>query len=448
MPQTDIMKKNMPLKEWLPLLGMTFSAFVVNTSEFMPIGLLTNIAADFGITEAHAGLLISVYAWVVMLLSLPLMLLVCRMEMRKLLLCTLALFGVCQILSTVSGSFGALMASRIGVACSHAVFWSIASPIAVRVVSEEHRPLALSMIVTGSSVAMIFGLPLGRAIGLHIGWRMTFLCVGLLAFAIFAYLLKVAPRLPSRQTFTLRELPRLLRNPLLLGIYWLAALVATAYYTAYSYIEPFLKQVAQLPESWITMTLALFGEEGIPYVMLYYMVNTTMFWVVAVHDMASDAGVAAPWLSRKTLKVVLNPPLLGFLAGIILVMLDWRLPMPIEASFRYLGGMTTPLAMLFIGIAISKASWSEIKFDRELTAAMVGRFVICPLCVMVCLPFFALPKLMSEVFIMQAAMPAMTNTSIVAKVYGGDYKYAAMLTVVSTLLAVITTPFYMWVLRG
>ena len=191
------------------------------------------------------------------------MLLVCRMEMRKLLLCTLALFGVCQILSTVSGSFGALMASRIGVACSHAVFWSIASPIAVRVVSEEHRPLALSMIVTGSSVAMIFGLPLGRAIGLHIGWRMTFLCVGLLAFAIFAYLLKVAPRLPSRQTFTLRELPRLLRNPLLLGIYWLAALVATAYYTAYSYIEPFLKQVAQLPESWITMTLALFGVSGI-----------------------------------------------------------------------------------------------------------------------------------------------------------------------------------------
>lgn len=263
MPQTDIMKKNMPLKEWLPLLGMTFSAFVVNTSEFMPIGLLTNIAADFGITEAHAGLLISVYAWVVMLLSLPLMLLVCRMEMRKLLLCTLALFGVCQILSTVSGSFGALMASRIGVACSHAVFWSIASPIAVRVVSEEHRPLALSMIVTGSSVAMIFGLPLGRAIGLHIGWRMTFLCVGVLAFAIFAYLLKVAPRLPSRQTFTLRELPRLLRNPLLLGIYWLAALVATAYYTAYSYIEPFLKQVAQLPESWITLTLALFGVSGI-----------------------------------------------------------------------------------------------------------------------------------------------------------------------------------------
>ena len=198
----------------------------------------------------------------------------------------------------------------------------------------------------------------------------------------------------------------------------------------------------------LPMTLALFGEEGIPYVMLYFMVNKTVFWGVGVHDMALDAGVAAPWLSRKTLKVVWNPPLLGFFAGIILVMLDWRLPMPIEASFRYLGGMTTPLAMLFIGIAISKVSLKDVTCDRELVAAMVGRFVICPLCVMVCLPFFPLPKLMSDVFVMQAAMPAMTNTAIVSKVYGGDYKYAAMLTVVSTLLAVITTPFYMWVLRG
>lgn len=198
----------------------------------------------------------------------------------------------------------------------------------------------------------------------------------------------------------------------------------------------------------LPMTLSLFGEAGVPYVMLYYMVNTTMFWVVAVHDMASDAGVSEPWLSKKTLKNVFNPPLLGFMFGIFLVLMEWRLPVPIESALKYLGGMTTPLAMLFIGIAISKASWSEINFDKELAAAMIGRFIICPLCVIVLLPFFHLPILMGEVFIMQAAMPAMTNTAIVSKVYGGDYKYAAMLTVVSTLLAVITTPFYMWVLRG
>lgn len=79
-------KQKMPLKAWLPLIGMTVSAFIFNTSEFMPIGLLSDIAANFGITESHAGLLISVYSWVVTLLSLPLMLLVSKMSYRKLLL--------------------------------------------------------------------------------------------------------------------------------------------------------------------------------------------------------------------------------------------------------------------------------------------------------------------------------------------------------------------------
>ena len=87
-------KQKMPLKAWLPLIGMTVSAFIFNTSEFMPIGLLSDIAANFGITESHAGLLISVYSWVVTLLSLPLMLLVSKMSYRKLLLGTIALFGI------------------------------------------------------------------------------------------------------------------------------------------------------------------------------------------------------------------------------------------------------------------------------------------------------------------------------------------------------------------
>ena len=92
-------KQKMPLKAWLPLIGMTVSAFIFNTSEFMPIGLLSDIAANFGITESHAGLLISVYSWVVTLLSLPLMLLVSKMSYRKLLLGTIALFGIFQVLS-------------------------------------------------------------------------------------------------------------------------------------------------------------------------------------------------------------------------------------------------------------------------------------------------------------------------------------------------------------
>lgn len=253
----------MSLKSWLPLVGLTCAAFIFNTSEFIPIGLLSDIAGDFAITEAHAGMLISVYAWIVTLLSLPLMLLVSKIELRKLLLCVIVLFVGFQLFSALSTSYSMLMVARIGVACAHAVFWSIVSPLAVRIVPDKFRALALSMIVTGTSVAMIFGLPLGRIIGLHIGWRMTFFYVGAFAFATFLYLMSCLPKVPSRGGFSLHQLPSLLRHPLLIGLYVLSFAIATSYYTGYSFIEPFLKQVAGLSDSWITATLMIFGGMGI-----------------------------------------------------------------------------------------------------------------------------------------------------------------------------------------
>lgn len=257
------MENKMSLKSWLPLVGLTCAAFIFNTSEFIPIGLLSDIAGDFAITEAHAGMLISVYAWIVTLLSLPLMLLVSKIELRKLLLCVIVLFVGFQLFSALSTSYSMLMVARIGVACAHAVFWSIVSPLAVRIVPDKFRPLALSMIVTGTSVAMIFGLPLGRIIGLHIGWRMTFFYVGAFAFATFLYLMSCLPKVSSRGGFSLHQLPSLLRHPLLIGLYVLSFAIATSYYTGYSFIEPFLKQVAGLSDSWITATLMIFGGMGI-----------------------------------------------------------------------------------------------------------------------------------------------------------------------------------------
>lgn len=106
----------MTLREWLPLVGITLSAFIFNTSEFMPIGLLTDIAMDFGISEARAGLLISIYAWVVMAMSLPLMILCSRIPLRPLLLGVIALFAVSQVLSSISTGYYTLLASRIGIA--------------------------------------------------------------------------------------------------------------------------------------------------------------------------------------------------------------------------------------------------------------------------------------------------------------------------------------------
>ncbi len=257
------MENKITTKEWLPLLGMTVAAFMFNTSEFMPIGLLMDIAADFAMTEAHAGMLITIYAYVVMLMSLPLMILASHYPLRKLLLATISLFAVSHVASAFAGGFWTLMLSRVGVAFAHSIFWSVASPIAVRLVRGPFKALAMSMIVTGTAIAIIVGLPLGRIIGLYIGWRMAFMCIAVIAFAVLAYMFFVFPKLEEGEPFTLAQLPVLLRNPVLIGLYVMSFLLPTGYYTAYSYIEPFLKLVAGMDEAWITVTLVVFGAAGL-----------------------------------------------------------------------------------------------------------------------------------------------------------------------------------------
>ena len=250
-------------RQWMSLAGLTLSAFMLNTSEFMPIGLLTDIASSFGIADASAGAMITVYAWAVMLLSLPLMIAASRIEFKRLLMGVLAVFAVGQGLSAAAPTFAILVVARIVVACAHAIFWSIASVMATRLVSARHAPTALGMIATGTSIAMILGMPLGRAIGLALGWRMAFAAVGTVSVVVTLYLAIVLPGIPTGNPFTLGKLPALARNGRLMVMYAVTVLFATAYYTGYSYIEPFLAQVGGMEPSSITVALTVFGCAGL-----------------------------------------------------------------------------------------------------------------------------------------------------------------------------------------
>ena len=99
---TRFVDSKLTLREWLPLIGITVSAFIFNTSEFMPVGLLTGICASFGTSEGVTGLIISVYAWAVMLLSLPLMILGSRLAFRPLMLLVIGVFCAGQALSALA----------------------------------------------------------------------------------------------------------------------------------------------------------------------------------------------------------------------------------------------------------------------------------------------------------------------------------------------------------
>lgn len=257
------MNGEMGKRQWLALAGVAVAAFVFNSSEFMPVGLLTDIGASFGTDEATTGMLVSVYAWAVMILSVPLMIVATRLDFRRLLIVVLAVFLLGQVLTALSSSYWMLMASRLVVACAHSVFWAIAASIAVRLVTSEKRSLALSLVETGTAIAGIIGLPLGRAIGLAVGWRMTFAIVAVLSALLLAYLIITMPWVPGAEPFNVAQLPGLFQNKGLVALFILTALYAWGYYTGYSYIEPFLLQVGGIESGMVTIVLSVFGVASI-----------------------------------------------------------------------------------------------------------------------------------------------------------------------------------------
>lgn len=251
------------LKQWLPLIGLACAAFVFNMSEFMPVGLLTDIAATFSLTEAEAGIMISVYAWGVMILSMPLMVFATRFDFKRMLLAVVAVFSLGQFLSAIAPVYPFLVCARLVVASAHAVFWSVATIMATRLVEEKYAPVAISIIATGSSIAMIFGLPVGRTIGLLVGWRMTFALVGAISAVVVVYQFFVFPEMSAGEPFGLKQVPGLFKRPFLVALYLVTIFITIGYYAGYSYIEPFMQQVGSFDAQLITLALAVFGVAGL-----------------------------------------------------------------------------------------------------------------------------------------------------------------------------------------
>lgn len=242
---------------------MAISAFIFNTTEFVPIALLTDIGASFAMPVESVGHMITVYAWLVAVLSLPGMLLTAQFERKRLLMWLFALFIAGHVISVLASSFAMLLVGRATIALAHAVFWSITASLVVRVAPRGWQTKALGLLSMGSALATVLGLPLGRLIGQWLGWRATFGTIGVAALIAMGLVAWLLPQVPSRNVGSVASLPQIARNVPLLVVYALTALAVTAHFTAYSYVEPFVLQINHLSENFATVVLLLFGVAGL-----------------------------------------------------------------------------------------------------------------------------------------------------------------------------------------
>jgi predicted permease len=198
----------------------------------------------------------------------------------------------------------------------------------------------------------------------------------------------------------------------------------------------------------LPMSLALFGDVATPYTLLYYMANTTIWWTLGVYGIIKDNREEKQnVLSIDTLKRIFNPPLIGFLIGVGLVLLQIKLPKFIFDSFKMVGGLTTPLSIFCVGITMYKMGFKNFRLDKDSILVFAGRFLITPFITWLLSHFIPVSKLMRDVFIIMSAMPVMVNSAIISRVYNGDYEFATAMITYSTVFSVVIMPFLMVLIK-
>lgn len=191
----------------------------------------------------------------------------------------------------------------------------------------------------------------------------------------------------------------------------------------------------------LPISLGLFGEKSIPYVLFYYIANTIMFWGVCSPRIIKDGDTQAE--KKIDFKKIFNIPLTTILISGVLLFLDFTPPSIVLRVSEYLSSFVTPLASIVIGKIIYDIDLKRYKIRKSVFAVILMRFIVAPGSIYLIGSYLNLPKLAIQVFTIQSAMPVMMQTSIVSELYDTDSEYVASTLYITIILSLISIPIYM-----
>jgi predicted MFS family arabinose efflux permease len=266
------------------LTALSVGTFVYVTAELLPIGLLTVIAHDMGRSRSEVGLLVTGYAVVVVLASLPLTRVTRRVPRRQLIAATLGIFVAGTLVTAAAVSYPMLLAGRLVIGLSQALFWSVVGPTAARLYPPRVRGRVLARLAIGTSVAPVLGVPAGTWLGQQAGWRVAFAAVaGVGLVSCLAMLVALPATAPPEGRAARGSAPDVRRYAVLMLT---TALGVTGFLTAYTYVTPYLLDVSGFDEAALGPLLFVTGGAGVAGTLLVGIFLDRRPWAALVVPLA------------------------------------------------------------------------------------------------------------------------------------------------------------------
>ncbi|MFK3800090.1 MFS transporter [Pseudomonas sp. NPDC088444] len=251
-------------QQWLAILSVAVGAFALVTSEFLPVGVLNDIAAEMNISAGHAGLMVTLPG-IMAALAAPFLSVIIGAQDRRYLLTSLTLIMIIANLTvSFASNFNLLLLGRILLGISIGGFWATAIALSGRLAPRGVSVAqATSIIMVGVTLATVLGVPVGTWLSDLMGWRMTFLVTALLGAPVLLAQIFLLPRLDPDKAIRVSDLPALFINPLARVGLIAVLLIGLAHFAAYTYVAPFFKHSAGFDGPTIGSLLLLYGIAGV-----------------------------------------------------------------------------------------------------------------------------------------------------------------------------------------